>query len=173
MWHWVYCMHLFPCSGSLWQNVQIECSSTVWVYLRHKLYGHQVLAMDAKIAFLKFKCSKTFGNINLFPIYFSWQPKCYTFYKGICFCCPLFVKLEGPEHGSRRDIGLFGSSTRTTVHKNNTFIGTEIVIISLIIDRFWWSFFYFLCENQDYLDLARNHPFCIYKISQWTPYHRL
>ncbi len=63
----------------------------------------------------------------------------------LCFCIR-FVNLGGPKYGFRQVFWLFGDSTLTIVHKNSNFNGTEIAVISLIIVRFWWSFFVFLVQ---------------------------
>ncbi len=80
--------------------------------------------------------AKPLDNTILFPIYFLQGPVWHTIKKGICLFCTIFAKLGGPKHGSRRDIGVFGNSAWTIVHKNSTFTGTEIAVISLIIVRF-------------------------------------
>ena len=106
---------------------------------------------------------------NLFPIHFSLQPNWYPLEKEILCLCIIFDNLGGPKHGSRQVFLLFGDSTWTIVYRNSTFNGTEIAVISLIMVRFWWSFFCFPCDSQSSQDLIRNHTSGTYEISSVTP----
>ncbi len=62
---------------------------------------------------------------------------------------------------------------RPSIHKNSIFTVMKIAAISLIMVRFLWTFFCFLCDHQGNQDLARNHISDGYKISLCTPYNRL
>ncbi len=129
------------------------------------------LSPTVKFTFCVGQYSNTFTNSNYIPSNFPYGPKWYTFNKGIW---PFWVsceKLRGLVYGSRRVIDISGGWTWQLVHKNSTFFRTEIAPISLIMLRFWWSFFCFLRENQDNEDLAKN-CFCNkYEIPHCTPYY--
>ncbi len=65
--------------------------------------------------------------------------------------CLIFLKFGGPVDGSTRVFGLLGDWILSTVHKKRSFIDTKIATISLIMPRFWWSFFFcFTQQNVSY-----------------------
>ena len=128
------------------------------------------LSSTPKFLILMLWYSKPLCIINLFPIYFSSEPKWYPHEREILCFSMVFVNLGGPKYGFRQVFGLFGDSTWTTVHKNSTFDCTEIAAISLIFVRFWWSFFCFPCDSQGYQNLDRNHTSERYEFPPCTPY---
>ncbi len=81
----------------------------------------------------------------------------------------IFVNLGDPKYGFRRVFMLFVDSIWKIVHKISIFDGMEIVAISIIMVRFWWSFFCFSCDNQSYQNLARNNIAGSYEISIVPP----
>ena len=54
----------------------------------------------------------------------------------------LTLRLGGSQTWAQTGYRVFGDSTWMIVHKNCTLTSTEIAVISLIMVRFWWSFFF-------------------------------
>ncbi len=115
------------------------------------------LSPTAKFWFFVGKYSNTLANNNLVPNDSPQGPKCKTFYEEQWPFCLIFQKLGGPVDGSRQVFGLLGDWIWSVVHKKHFYIDTKIAGISLIMLRFWWSFFCFTQQKGIYQDMTKKY----------------